>query len=197
MRVTAAKSIAILIILGALIGPLACTPRVALPPNTVHPIAVLPPCDATGGPLGGRGTSVTTYGAPVESLGDVLASAARDEIARRGFQVLDPGLVESASGGRVPASPEMAAEIIASTHLDATALFIRVRRWEFAYPTLQTNEIIASLDAVLVDPTTSKVVWETHRPVKPVQLHAELFGGQADVVAAQELMHEVFASLGP
>ena len=97
----------------------------------------------------------------------------------------------------MPASPEMAAEIIASTHLDATALFIRVRRWEFAYPTLQTNEIIASLDAVLVDPTTSKVVWETHRPVKPVQLHAELFGGQANVVAAQELMHEVFASLGP
>ena len=59
------------------------------------------------------------------------------------------------------------------------------------------DALIASLDAVLVDPTTSKVVWETHRPVKPVQLHAELFGGQADVVAAQELMHEVFASLGP
>jgi hypothetical protein len=197
MRVSVGKSIAMLIILGTLIGPFACTPRVALPPNTVRPIAVLPPCDATGGPLGGRDTSITTYGAPVESLGDVLASAARDEIARRGFQVLDPGVVESASGRRVPASPEMAAEIIASTHLDATALFIRVRRWEFAYPTLRTNEIIASLDAVLVDPTTSKVVWETHRPVKPIQLHGELVGGQANVVAAQELMQEVFASLGP
>jgi hypothetical protein len=188
MRVTAGKSIAMLIMLGALIGLLACTPRVALPPNTVRPIAVLPPCDATGGPLGGRGTSVATYGASVESLGDTLASAARDEIARRGFQVLAPGLVETASGGRVPASPEMAAEIIASAQLDATALFIRVRRWEFAYPTLRPNEIIASLDAVLVDPTTSKVVWEIHRPVKPVQLHGELVGGQAHVVAAQELI---------
>ncbi len=96
----------------------------------------------------------------------------------------------------MPASPEMAAEIIASAQLDATALFIQ-GRWEFAYPTLRTNEVIASLDAALVDPTTSKVVWETHRPVKPVQLHGELFGGQATVVAAQELMQEVFASLGP
>ena len=97
----------------------------------------------------------------------------------------------------MPASPEMEGEIIASAQLDATAPFIRVRRWEFAYPTLRTNEIIASLDAVLVDPTTSKVVWETHRPVKPVQLHGELVGGQANVVAAQELMQEVFSTLGP
>jgi len=144
MRVTAGKSTTMLIMLGVLIGAFACAPRVAPPPNAVRRIAVLPP----GGPLGGRGTSVTTYGVTVESLGDVLASAARDEIARRGFQVLDPGLVETASGGRVRASPEMAAEIIASAQLDATALFIRVRRWEFAYPTLRTNEVIASLDAV-------------------------------------------------
>ena len=34
-------------------------------------------------------------------------------------------------------------------------------------------------------------------PLKPVQLHGELFGDQANVVAAQELMQEVFASLGP
>jgi len=197
MRVTAGKATTMLIMLGVLIEPFACAPWVAPPSNAVRRIAVLPPCDATGGPLGGRGTPVTTYEAPVESLGDVLASAARDEIARRGFQVLDPGLVETASGGRVPASPEMAGEIIASAQLDATALFIRVRRWEFAYPTLRTNEIIASLDVVLVDPTTSKVVWETNRPVKPVQLHGELVGGQANVVAAQELMQEVFASLGP
>jgi hypothetical protein len=73
----------------------------------------------------------------------------------------------------------------------------RLWRWEFAYPALRTNEIIASLDAVLLDPTTSKVMWETHRPVKPVQLHGDLFAGQANVVAAQELMQEVFASLGP
>src|SRR5579864_3815335 len=86
MRVTAGKSTTMLIMLGALIGPFACAPRVAPPPPTVRRVAVLPPCDATGGPLGGRSPSVTTYGAPVESLGDILASAARDEIARRGCE---------------------------------------------------------------------------------------------------------------
>ena len=84
MRVTACKLSTILCILSVLVGPFACAPRVAPPPNTVRRIAVLPPCDARGGPLGGRGTSATTSGAPVESLGDALASAARDEIARRG-----------------------------------------------------------------------------------------------------------------
>ena len=197
MRVTVCKSSTMLSVLSVLMGSFACAPRVGPPPNTLHRIAVLPPCDATGGPLGGRGTSVTTYEVAVESLGDVVASAARDEIARRGFQVLDPGLVETACGGRVPASPEMAAEIIASAQLDATALFIRVRRWEFAYPTLRTNEILVSLDAMLVDPTTSKVVWETHRPLKPVELHGELIAGQANVIAAQVLMQEVFTSFGP
>ena len=67
MRVAAGKSTTMLIVLGVLIGPFACAPRVAPPSNTVRRIAVLPPCDATGGPLGGRGTSVTTYEAPVES----------------------------------------------------------------------------------------------------------------------------------
>jgi len=60
MRVAAGKSTTILIVLGVLIGPFACAPRVAPPSNTVRRIAVLPPCDATGGPLGGRGTSATT-----------------------------------------------------------------------------------------------------------------------------------------
>src|SRR5260370_918393 len=57
MRVTTGKSTTMLIILGVLIGPFACAPRVALPPNTVRRIAVLLPCDATGSPLGWRGTS--------------------------------------------------------------------------------------------------------------------------------------------
>ena len=190
------RSTAVLIMLGALIWPFACAPTVGPPPKTVRRIAILPPCDATGAPLSERSASVGTYGAAVESLGKVLESAARDEIARHGFQVLAPGLVEAATGGRVPASPEMAAEIIASAKLDATALFMRARRWEFAYPTLRTNEIIASVEVMLVDPTVSKIVWEVRRPPKPVQLHGELIGSQADVVAAQEVMRELFASLG-
>jgi hypothetical protein len=186
----------VLIVLGALLGVSACAPRLAPPPTTVRRIAVLPPCDATGASLA-QSTSVTTYGAPVEDLGAILASAAREELAGHGFKVLDPGVVAAATEGRVPASPEAAGEIVASGKLDATALFIRVRRWEFAYPTMRTNEIIASLDAMLVDAASRKVVWEARRPTKPVPLRGELLGGQADVVAAREVMRELFASVKP
>src|SRR5215467_2627560 len=130
------------IVLGALLGASACAPRPAPPPSTVRRIAVLPPSDARGAPLA-QGTSATAYGTPVEGLGAILAAAARDELARRGFQVLEPNMVAAATGGRVPRSTEQAAEIASSAKLDATALFIRVRRWEFAYPTMRTNEIIA------------------------------------------------------
>jgi len=182
-----------LVVLGALFGVFACTPRRAPLPSTVRRIAVLPPCDPTGAPLE---TSVPAYGAPVQGLGEILASAARVEIAQHGFQVADPGLVEIATGGNVPVSAASAAAILASAKFDATAVFIRVRRWEFGYPTLRTNEILAALDVMLVDPSTSRVVWEIRRPLKPVPLRGELIGSQADVVAAQEVMHEVFASLG-
>jgi hypothetical protein len=133
----------------------------------------------------------------VEGLGAILAAAARDELARRGFQVLEPSMVAAATGGRVPRSPEEAAEIAASAKLDATPLFIRVRRWEFAYPTMRTNEIIAALDAMLVDPASRKVVWEVRRPTKPIPLRGELVGSQADAVAASEVMRELFASVAP
>ena len=191
------RSTAVLIMLGALVWPLGCAPTVPPPPKTVVRIAILPPCDVTGAPLDVPSASAEPYGGAVEGLGEVLESAARDEIVRHGFQVLAPGVVEAATGGRVPTSPEIAAEIIASAKLDATALFMRVRRWEFSYPTMRTNEIIASLDVMLVDPRTSQIVWQVRRPPAPVQLHGEFIGGQADVVAAQEVMRELFASLGP
>jgi hypothetical protein len=183
-----------LMVVCALLGASACAPRLA-PPKTIRRIAVLPPCDATGTPLA-QGASATGYGSPVEGLGAILAAAARDELTRLGFEVLEPGVVATATAGRVPVSPEEAGQIVASGPLDATALFIRVRHWEFPYPTMRTNEILASLDAMFVDATSRKVVWEVRRPMKPVSLHGELVGGQADEVAAREVMRELFASIG-
>lgn len=184
------------VLAAALVAPLGCAPSVPPAPTTVRRIAVLPPCDATGRPLA-QGALVTTYAAPAEGLGTILASAAREELARQGFQIVDPRTVAAATAGRVPASPESAGEIVASGKLDATALFIRVRRWEFPYPTMRTNEIIAALDVMLVDAASRRIVWEVRRPTKPVPLHGELIGGQADTVAAQDVMSEVFAALGP
>ena len=196
MKMTRPRLIMRLIVLAsALAGPAGCAPKVAPAPAPVRRIAVLPPCDATGAPLSPR-ASAGPSDTPSQRLDDVLASEARNQLARHGFQVVDPRVVEIATGGRVPSSPEIAAEIVRSSRLDATALFLRVRRWELPYPTLRTNEIIVSLDAMLVDPATGEVVWEVRRPAKPVRLHGELMGGQAAAVAAEEVMKEVFSPLG-
>jgi len=177
------------------VGPVGCAPRVAPAPATIRRIAILPPCDATGAPLSPR-TPAGVYATPSQNLAALLVSGAQNQIARHGFEVVDPRLVEMATRGRVPSSPEMAAEIVQSAKLDATALFMRVRRWEFPYSTMRTNEVIVSLDVILVDPTTGRIVWQVRRPPKPVPLYGELIGGQADAVAADEVMKEVFAPLG-
>jgi hypothetical protein len=188
-------TILLTLLASVLVGSTGCAPAVAPAPATVRRIAVLPPSDATGAPLSPRAPA-DPDATPTQSLGAILASEARIQLARQGFEVVDPTLVERATGGRVPSSPEMAAEILRSAKLDAVVLFVRVRRWEFPYPTFRTDEVIVSLDAMLVDPTSGQVVWQARRPAKPVPLHAVAIGGQADAAAAQEVMKEVLAPLG-
>ena len=178
-----------------LLGAAACAPTASPIPPTVGRIAVLPPCDASGAPLSPTGSAVR-YDMPSDSLARLLASAAAEELARHGLQVVDQHVVAVATGGRVPSSPETAAAIVRSAKLDATPLFLRVRRWEWPYSTMQTAEIRVALDAMLVDPITGQVVWQVQRPARPVPLHGRLIAGQADAVAAEEVMKEVFAPLG-
>jgi hypothetical protein len=180
----------------AILGSVGCASRNSPPPPTIRRIAVLPPSDAAGGPLGQMRRGPDSYGAPWQSLSALLVGEATQQLGRYGFDVVDSAVVASTTQGRVPSNPETAAEIVRSAGLDATALFIRVRRWEFPYPTMRTSEILVSLDAMLVDPTSRQVVWEVHRPTKPVPLHGALIAGQAHAVAAQEVMREVLAPLG-
>jgi hypothetical protein len=197
MGTTAPGSRITLIVLATvLVGPIGCALRVAPAPATVRRVAVLPPSDVTGVPLSPSSASAGPYDAPSQSLAAALASTARDEIARQGFEIVDARVVEMATKGPVPSSPEAAAQFARSAKPDATALFMRVRRREFPYPTMRTNEVIVSLDAMLVDPPTGQVMWQVRRPANPVRLYGELIAGQADAVAAQEVMKEVFATLG-
>jgi hypothetical protein len=179
----------------AALGAAACAPTMVPIPDAVRRIAVLPPCDATGAPLSPTGSS-GLYNAPSESLARLLVSRAADQLARRGLEVVDPHVVDMATQARVPSSPEAAAAIVRSAKLDATPLFLRVRRWEWPYSTMNTTEILVALDAMLVDPVTERVVWQVNRSLKPVPLHGRLMAGQADAVAAEEVMKEVFSSIG-
>ena len=100
-------------VLSAWLGAVACTPPVvtSLPP-TVRRIAVLPPYKPGAG---------ETRAAPTENdfipplgmtVGDVLAQQARIRLVEKGYDVVDLGVVESATKDRMPTSPQMAAKIV-------------------------------------------------------------------------------------
>jgi hypothetical protein len=183
-------------LIATLLGVVACAPAVVTPlPQNVRRIAVLPPYQA--------GTVDARIGAdsalPVLTVRDVLAQQARIRLAEKGFEVLSASAVKVATKDRVPTSPEMAAQILREANLDAVALYIEVRRWE---PTpnsrgMKTDGVIVALDVMMVDPKTGGVLWQVHRPSRPVPVYGVVLTGQANVIVAETVMREVFASLGP
>ena len=186
-------------LIATLLGVVACAPTVVTPlPQNVRRIAVLPPYQ----PGAADSRTGADSGLPVlqsMTVGDVLAQQARIRLAEKGFEVLSPGAVKVATKDRVPTSPEMAAHILREANLDAVALYIEVRRWE---PTpnsrgMKADGVIVALDVMLVDPKTGGVLWQVHRPSRPVPVYGVVLTGQANVIAAETVMREVFASLGP
>ena len=183
-------------LIATLLGVVACAPAVVTPlPQNVRRIAVLPAYQA-----GVVDASIgADSGLPVLTVRDVLAQQARIRLAEKGFEVLSPSAVKVATKDRVPTSPEMAAQILREANLDAVALYIEVRRWE---PTpnsrgMKADGVIVALDVMMVDPKTGGVLWQVHRPSRPVPVYGVVLTGQANVIVAETVMREVFASLGP
>src|SRR6266850_2634052 len=186
-------------LISTLLGVVACAPAVVTPlPQNVRRIAVLPPYQA--GAVDAR--TGADSGLPIlqnMTVGDVLAQQARIRLAEKGFEVLSSSAVKVSTKDRVPTSPEMAAQILREANLDAVALYIEVRRWE---PTpnsrgMKADGVIVALDVMMVDPKTGGVLWQVHRPSRPVPVYGVVLTGQANVIVAETVMREVFASLGP
>ena len=184
--------------ISALLGAMCCTPPVvtSLPP-TVRRVAVLPPYQP-GAADTRAGTSSDLVGLPSRTIGDVLAQQARARLAEKGFDVIEHSVVKLATKDRMPTSPQMAAQIMQEAKLDAAALYIEVRRWE---PTpdargMKADGVIVALDVTLVDPMTGAILWQVHRPSRPVPLYGVVLTGQANVFVAETVMKEVFAQFG-
>ena len=186
-------------LVSVLLTALGCAPAVVTPmPPTVRRIAVLPPyyLGAPDTPAAGTDSDLLR---PLQiTVGDVLAQQARMRLAERGLDVLDAIDVKVATKDRIPTSPQMAAQIMEEAHLDATALYIEVRRWE---PTpdsrgMKADGVIVALDVMMIDPKTGKVLWQVHRPSRPVPLYGVVLTGQANVFVAETVMQEIFAQLG-
>src|SRR5882724_2506528 len=187
-------------LVSALLGAMACAPAVVTPlPQTVRRIAVLPPYQRDAAAERGSSADKDPVGLPNMTVGDVLAYQARLRLAEKGFEVLSSSAVKVATKDRLPNSQEMAAQILREANLDAVALYIEVRRWE---PTpnsrgMKADGVIVALDVMMVDPKTGGVLWQVHRPSRPVPVYGVVLTGQANVIVAETVMREVFASLGP
>jgi hypothetical protein len=183
-------------IVGAMLGATTCTPRVApLPlPQTVRRVAVLPPYQRGAG-ADGRGADSNLPGLPSMNVVDVLAQQARLRLAEKGFDVVAPSIVRSATENRVPTNPQSAAQIMRDAHLDVAAMFIDVRRWQPAMTGMKTDAVIVALDVTIVDPNSGAVLWQASRPSRPVPLYGVLLTGQANVLAGETVMKELLGSI--
>ena len=60
---------------------------------------------------------------------------------------------------------------------------------------MKSDGVIVALNVMMVDPKTGEVLWQVHRPSRPVPLYGVVLTGQAHVFVAETVMREVFASL--
>jgi len=185
-------------LVGALFGAIGCTSTVVTSlPQSVRRIAVLPPYRLGAADTRPAATESQLLGLPSRTIEDLLAQQARAQLQAKGFDVVAPTELKLSTIDREPTSPQMAAQILRQANLDAAALYIEVRRWE-PMPdarALKADGIIVALDVAIVDPKTGTILWQVHRPSRPVPLYGIVLTGQANVFVAETVMKEVFAQL--
>jgi len=185
-------------LVGALFGAIGCTSTVVTSlPQSVRRIAVLPPYRLGAADTRPAATESQLLGLPSRTIEDLLAQQARAQLQAKGFDVVAPTELKLSTIDREPTSPQMAAQILRQANLDAAALYIEVRRWE-PMPdarALKADGIIVALDVAIVDPKTGTILWQVHRPSRPVPLYGIVLTGQANVFVAETVMREVFAQL--
>ena len=173
----------------------------ALPPNapplpaTAQTIAVLPPNNRTGDPLLIESASFLHPYADRPgrvTVPDVLATEAREQLARRGIKVMAPEAVTAAIGNQTPKSPEEAADLAARGKLEGSALYIEIRRWEADMSPLHPRRVIVALEARLLDVATGQTVWTAQRPLHPVPTLGVVVRWMAYTIAARTVAAELF-----
>jgi hypothetical protein len=164
-------------------------------PATARTIAVLPPNNRTGDPLLVESASFLHPYADRPgrvTVPDVLATEAREQLARRGIKVIAPEAVTAAIGNQTPRSPEEAADLAARGKLEGSALYIEIRRWEADMSSLHPQRVIVALEARLLDVATGQAVWIARRPLHPVPTPGVVVRWMAYTIAARKVAEELF-----
>jgi len=187
-------------LVSALLTVVGCTTAVVTPlPPTVRRIAVLPPYRLGAADTRSTATESQLLGLPSRTIEDLLAQQARAQLQAKGFDVVAPTELKLATKDQGLTSPQMAAQILRQANLDGAALYIEVQRWEPMPDArgLKADGIIVTLDVAVVDPKTGKILWEVHRPSRPVPLYGVVLTDQAHLFVAETVMREIFAQLAP
>jgi hypothetical protein len=186
-------------VLGLLFAALSCArPPAPPPPLSSRTVAVLPPNNQTGDTLLVAGASILEkYALNTDriTVPDVLASEARLQLLRYGFDVLAPDAVDAATSGRIPTDAREAAAIAAGANLEGSVLYIDLRRWEVDVP-FHPSSVIASLQLTLLDPASGRILWTADHPSRPVPTVGVVNLGDAYAIAARKVMEELLAPLG-
>lgn len=191
------SSIIGIVFASVLVGLLGCSQTTVTPfPQSVRRIVVLPPYQP-GVTENRDATSNALAGLPSRTIGDLLAQQARAQLAQKGFEVIEPSIVKLATKDAMPTSPQIAAQIARQGNLDAAVLYIEIQRWQSTpYDRgMKADGVIVALDATLMDPKTGAVLWQVHRPSRPVPVYGDMLTGQANVVVAETVTREIFASV--
>ena len=169
-------------------------PRPLLPlPPAGEEVAVFPPNNRTGDDLLIAGASfLEKYALDTEriTVPEVLAAAARVELASRGYEVVPAETVAKATGGVAPTNPAEAAALAAHAGLAGQALYIEIRRWEADVP-LRPSFVVVSLQMTLVEAATGKILWQADHPPRPVQTPGVANTGEAYIIAARRVVAEM------
>jgi hypothetical protein len=89
----------------------------------------------------------------------------------------------------------MVAQIMEEAHR-RNCPYIEIRATDAVLGGMKADGVIVSLDVIMVDPKTGAVLWQVHRPSRPVPLYGVVLTGHAHLFVAETVMREVFALLG-
>ena len=181
-----------------LLGLAACVKPPPPPPPSVRTIAVFPASNQTGDDLlisGGSVLEKYVFHTARVTVPDVLAAEARTLLEREGYTVVSPELIETATGGRAPASGTEAAALAAQHDLEGDVLYITLRQWEPDL-TYGPSSIIVSLRIDLIDPSTGRTIWTADHPSRPVQTPGTINFADAYWVAARSVIRQLLQPFG-
>jgi hypothetical protein len=175
----------------------------ATPPDVVPlhitTIAVFPPVNRTGDDLLVSGGSM--LGSLLEeknrvTVMNLLAGEARFQLARDGFTVVSPEVVDKATQDLSPPTASEAAAVASKSDIDAAVLHLGVRVWE-PDPPMVPSKIIVAVDGTLIDSKTGRTLWTSTRAPRPVSTAGAVIFGDACVIAAHLVMESMLGGLRP